>query len=696
MTSSISAIHPLGDNLAEAVEQVAPIDSSVRPSPQSLKLLLAHESSDSCDPIVEAFRDAGWSTRAHRLTSIEDFDECLKQGGWDIVLAFSQSTVYSLSLLHDHIQAQQSDVVTIYLDDSYSAANALTAMQNGCLDYLLAEEHDRLLFSVARELGALANRRRLSEAEDTLAEANARSQLLMDSSLDAIAYVADGMIVHVNQCFAERLKFDDAEALDCYPLIDLISADNQKEVKQIMRRYQQGELTDESSLPVAVIASDESEFEADLCLAQATFDGELCTQVILRTAVNTDLSNLAKDGIDSHDSNIESLLSITDKGSLFFITTDTSLQKQQELGFQNYPILLQKVQSVLEETLPSGSTVKTYERANWVAVVPEAIKHDIKQLAQSLCDNVAAQSFSLADQTINTSITVGVSKFGFTDLTPEIGLEKAFNAATEQQLAGGNGFKIFSPTLQNASGAQALQQALQHDRFRIQFEAIVSLQGDSKERYEVLPCLLDDEENIVSADSVLSELGIEKENAEFDRWLVVEATRKLKAHLDSGHDTQLMLPISASAMVDEEFLGWLAIACKASEVPAKQLAFSIRMKDVVDYHSSAVKFIKELNRRGHGSCICEIDAPNDKLTELAASYTKVAASVTEALEGEGGMEKMTQVIQALKASKSQCIMSAVASAGTLAKLWQTGVPFIQGAYMHSPSNTMEHEFTDMA
>ena len=65
-------------------------------------------------------------------------------------------------------------------------------------------------------------------------EINEKNALLLDASADAIAYVADGMIMHGNQSLVELLAFDDIEDLAWQSFIDYVSPEEQDSLKGLL------------------------------------------------------------------------------------------------------------------------------------------------------------------------------------------------------------------------------------------------------------------------------------------------------------------------------------------------------------------------------------------------------------------------------------------------------------------------------
>ena len=132
-----------------------------------------------------------------------------------------------------------------------------------------------------RELAGLAERR---AAELALREAEKRCQLLLDSSVDAITYVHDGMHIYANRSYMALFGYEDAEELEGLPVIDLIASCDQGPFKDFLKGYQNDQR--QTELVCTGVKLDGQEFKARISLSAATYDGEPCIQVVIRGEVD--------------------------------------------------------------------------------------------------------------------------------------------------------------------------------------------------------------------------------------------------------------------------------------------------------------------------------------------------------------------------------------------------------------------------
>lgn len=652
-----------------------------------IHLLVAHEDPSETNKIKNIFKNSGWIVNAHRITSIEDLDDSLCNQTWNIILAFGHSKVYLPAVIGNAIEKNNAQLRAIYLDKEYSATNALQIFQCGFCDYLTIIEHDRLLLVASREIQSQQDHAIANTAQSVMEETNARSQLLMDSTADAVAYVIDGMIVHSNTAFSSQLNFSSADDLDCLPFIDLVSSSDQIKIKPLLRKHQLGEVK-ESNITIDIVKADTETLQAELLLALASFEGEACTQIILRAADNSKNNNQS-------DFDLTIIQALEGKGSLFFASITSNAVQRKKLGLHNHLLLINEIGHLLRDFIPTEAKVFDYLKESWIIVIPNSHAHEPTELATELCQRVNSTVIGEGDQSITPSIAVGISKYGIAGITIENALDQAFKASAEKQMDGKSGYKVFSPKIDNAEGAEALRSALELNRFRIKYQPIIALQNQSKHFYDTVLYLENDSGSDEPADELLASLGIEAANAELDRWVISEVINSLNT--SSIKDIALSIPITASAIMDDTFYSWLTKKIKDSGIQSASFVFSITAADATDYGNNTLQLIDKLKSAGHKICLANANNDYmDLIKKMTPELLKLTENLTEKMNGEEAEpELIKHMIEFSKESNAACIASGVNGAGDLAQLWQTGVNYVQGNYLQSPQKNMDYDFSEI-
>ena len=246
---------------------------------KTIRLLILEDSQNEAERLVSLFRNAGQATRVHRLTSSDDLAEALKQT-WDLLINAPQSENLDPSEAINAIRRQAKDIPIIQLTAGNDAEAITEALMLGAQDALPQGEDEWLLLVANRELANLEERRARRSAEVALREAEKRCQLLLDSSVDAIAYVHDGMHIYANRAYLELFGYDDVEDLEGMPMIDLISSADQSRFKTFLKNYQSMEGSAE--LACGGVRADGDTLKTRMHFSPAAYDGEPCIQVVIR------------------------------------------------------------------------------------------------------------------------------------------------------------------------------------------------------------------------------------------------------------------------------------------------------------------------------------------------------------------------------------------------------------------------------
>ena len=659
MTRSINTVKIIDSNIDSAADKksaATEVDfevQAIQPTTdnQLIHLLIAHEDPNEANKIKNIFKNSGWIVNAHRITSVEDLDESLRNQTWNILLAFGHSKLYLPAVIGNAIKKNDAQLRAIYLDDEYSSTNALQIFRCGFCDYLTLPEHDRLLYVASREIKSQEDHRVAFAAQSVMAETNARSQLLMDSTADAVAYVIDGMIVHSNNAFSEQLNFQSPDELDCLPFIDLISTEDHHRVKPLLRKYQFGK-QEESNITIDIVKADTDSMQAELLLAMASFEGEACTQIILRSIIDNN-------SLNSADFDLEMIQSLEGKGSLFFASITSNAVQRKKLGLHNHLRLIKEIGCLLRDFIPTEATVFDYLKESWIVVIPDDYKHEATELATELCNRVNLATIGNGEQCITPSIAVGISKYGVAGITIENALDQAFKASAEKQMDGSSGYKVFAPKIDNAEGAEALRSALELNRLRIKYQPIIALQNQSQHAYDALLYIENDAGSDDIADTLIASLGIEKTNAELDRWMISEIISTLTA--SDNENIQLNIPLTASAIMDDSFYAWLAARLDSSNIENASLSFSITASDATDYENNALSLIKQFKEAGHPVCITNANTDYiDLIKKLLPDTLKLSAHLTEKMTGEEAEpELIKNMIKFANENNATCIADGV-------------------------------------
>ena len=679
---------------------------------KTIRLLILEDSQNEAERLVSLFRNAGRATRVHRITSSDNLAEALQQS-WDLLICAPSSEHLEPSEAITAIRRQAKDIPAIQLVADNDSESITEALMLGAQDALPQGDDERLILVANRELANLEERRARRAAEVALREAEKRCQLLLESSVDAITYVHDGMHIYANRAYLKLFDYEDAEELEGMPMIDLIASEDQAAFKDFLKNYASGE--GNAELSCGGVKPNGQRFQARMNFSPATYDGEPCIQVVIRAeSDNAELEEKLRE-ISSQDLvtgllNRARFLELMDGAaqravndgqiaSLAYIRLDRYNEKVGEVGLAGIDLLLTDLANLLRSHFGDDSQLARFGDDVFTVLLPGAAPQQCQDSLSSLLKKVEGHLFDVSGRTVQATLSIGVAGLSEQTSKAQEVVDRAHRCADELE---GNAIKIYNPADELAAAANRgslvamVQQALENNGFRLLFQPIISLRGDSDEHYEVLLRLLDPKGQEVPAADFLSAAKGAGLAEKIDRWVILNSIKLLAEHRSKGHNTRLFVHLSANSLQDQTLLPWLSVALKAARLPSDCLVFQIGEADAVAY----LKQVKTLTQ-GLAELHCKVALgqfgcalnPFNTLKHLHVDFVKVDGSFSQDLSNADNQEALKTLLASLHAQAKLTIVPFVESASVLATLWQAGVNYIQGHYLQGPSQSMDYDFS---
>ncbi len=686
--------------------------AAMAPQKKTIRLLILEDSQNEAERLVSLFRNAGQATRVHRLTSSEDLADVLQQT-WDLLINAPTSANLDPSEVIGAIRKQAKDIPVIQLINGNDTDAITEALALGAQGALPQGEDEWLILVASRELANLEERRARRSAELALREAEKRCQLLLESSVDAIAYVHDGMHIYANRAYLELFGYQDVEELEGMPMIDLIASCDQGEFKSFLKNYQS--LQGSAELTCGGIRADGRNFKARMHFSPASYDGEPCIQAVIRAeSDNAELEKLREISsqdlvtglynrnhfLESLDGAIERAVNAGKSSSLAYIRIDRFASLQAEIGLGDSDRLLAELAQLLRAQFPEKAELARFGDDAFAVLMSEAAPKQLEQPLTELLRKVEGHLFDVGGRTVQTSLSIGVAALDEQTAKARDVIDRAHRCAEE--LTDGNALRTYDPARELAAAASRgnilamLQQALERNSFRLLFQPIISLRGDSHEHYEVLLRLLDSEGTEVPPGEFLDAAKEAGLATKIDRWVLLNSIKLLAEHRNKGHSTRLMVHMSGASLQDPSLLGWLGVALKASKLPPDSLVFQLDEHDAVAYLRQAKALTQGLTGLGCRVALNQFGCvlnPLNTLKHLNVDFVKIDGSYTQDLSRQENQEVLKQLLAQLHEQAKQTIVPFVDSATVLATLWQAGVGYIQGQYLQGPSQSMDYDFS---
>lgn len=682
----------------------------------AIRLLLLEASQNEAERLVSLFRNAGRATRAQRLTDPAGLDELLSQP-WDLaILAPPSPELDSLSALRQ-LRRRVPQLAVIQRVPPDDPAAVLDALRLGARDGIASDNDEHLLLASLRELGNLAERHERRRLEQALAEAEQRCQLLLANAVEAVAYVHDGLHIHVNSAYVELLGYPSAEDLEITPLMDLIAAADQPALREAFRQ-----LRDDPSpleLDCRCVRQDGSTLGVRLRLTPAIYLDEPCVQLHLREERAAPAAEALEEqlrevrfqdtltGLLNRSRMLELLEDALERArlgapaSFAYLSIDRYPTLLAELGIGAMDELLVALAERLREHFGTLVTLSRFADDAFTALLPQAADASLDSAFERLLGRQERQPLTLAGRTLAISYSIGVVSLDNHTKSAGDLVDRAHRSARQVAQRGGNACKRYDPQEELAAAANRgnlvamVKQALQQNGFRLLFQPVIGLRGSSHEYYEALLRLVNPQGEEVSPAEFARTARDSGLSGQIDRWVIQQAVRQLGEHRARGHGTRIFVHLSGATLGDLELLPWLRETLQGQQLDAEAVIFQLSEEDLLAQPEQALAMAQRLRRQGHPVTLSGFaagDPPLAALRLLVPDYVKLSGKLIKDLGQPEHQERLKAMVADLSAQNVQTIAPFVESASVLAQLWQVGVHFIQGYYLQEPSQAMDYEF----
>ncbi len=700
---------------------------------ETLRLLILNDSHSEVERLVSMFRNAGISARTQHATSLEVLSKLLEEQTWDLLVGHDATTNLPIKQAVKEINRLNRDIPVILVTESEDSHATVEGIRGGAADVVKLDDDQHLILVIKREMRNREHRQTHRIAERRRRDAEQRSLDLLMNSKDAIAYVQEGMFLFVNETWAEILQYEDIDELSVMPLIDLVTPENQNDIKKALKKFTALNVEPEpENLNVKFIDAHNQTVELNINLSLGTFDNENCLLVQCRSsrapsAVVTTSDNTAAEASNPEESATH--LKLRDSNTGLF--NRTALYQQLEktlddsaenstshafflveiaefehrvigtLGYRLADLAIKELATLVGQQLADAYIGRFSDSALGV-LVTECSATKALQIAQGLVNCVNNQIIEVKTSTVHIRPHIGISLITETiehsdDVTKNARL--AVDTLRSKDPKSEGGYHLFELPEQEISAEEtmthALEEAMEGDRLHLVFQPIIGLRGSGEEQYEVLVRLQDETGQQVSTQDVFHNVDDLALLSKLDRWVVLSAAKKLAEQRARGHSTRLWINLSEACFYDDNLPSWLKVALKAADLPADAIVFQVKESDVADHITKAKEFMVSVGENGTPVSItnfgCVLD-PLNTLKHIPVDYVKLDGSYTKELQENPSSSGLTNLVKELNELKKITIVPFVENASALSKLWQAGVHYIQGYYLQEPNANMNYDF----
>ena len=685
-----------------------------------LRVLTIFDSSEEAEILINVLRKAGYIVRDIRVEDDEDMETAIEENPLDIILAKQTTPIFNAVQAVKLIVASGRDIPLIVITPKNQEATAIEALNIGARDAVASDQGDKLKFIIQRELSDLKMRRSFRRNEKLLHETEKRTRNLIDSSRDAIAYVHDGAHIYANNSYLTMFGYADLEDIEGMPILDMVSNDQHVKLKEFLRGYAKGQITDDT-LDVVGQHTEGKTFNITMEFSSASMEGESCSQIIIRDQAQSkelekQLNVLSKQdlltGLYNHtyfieqaDKMISRAVDGQAKGSLLHIMLDNYEDIKANVGISGRDHVLTDIAALLKEKVSNLGLLARFEGPVFTLLLNNADQDQAEKVANGICKLVQNHIAEVNQKSVTATASIGITKINETTSNLQDCLVRAEKGAIAAEKAGGNQFNTYNPAIEELAEKEQvsvwgskIKVALKENKFKLLYQPVVSLRGEPGAHYEVLVRMQGDDGQEVLPEEFIpaaEETGLVNY---VDRWIIAHVFMLLTERMKTGMATRFFIKLSSGSLTDLEFLPWITERIKSLRIDADCLVFSLNEATALNYLKQA-----KVTLQGLRSINCRVALENfgteqnifQSLKHLDVNYIKTDASLAQNLKDSiENQEKLKEIAEKANEKGIMAIAAFVEDANSMALLWQSSVAFIQGHFLQEPDEELKYDFDE--
>ena len=435
-------------------------------------------------------------------------------------------------------------------------------------------------------------------AEQAIRDSEERLRKFSDSTSEGIVFMENGVIVDCNEATARMFRIPSGSLIGRSSM-DFVAPES---IETVAGNIRAGF---ERSYEVTLIRADGTRFAAEVVGKDIVSDGKTLRMTAMRDVsdrkqAEARIQFLAHHDILTHLPNrallmdrLQVLLTSARRQNnlvgILFIDLDNFKTVNDSLGHFAGDELLKRVAGRLQACLRGADMVGRLGGDEFVVVVTDlANAEDIAPVAEKISEAIS-EPFSLEDQVLSVSSSIGISVFPKDGETPDTLIRNADAAMYLAKDRGRSNFQYFMPSL-NKSAFQALamesgiRNAIKQVEFLLHYQPELTVTTNQVCAVEALIRWKHPELGLLGPDQFISVAEHRGLIMPIGRWVINEAIRQARAWAEAGIRVPIALNLSAVQFKQKDLVEDIAARLRehgvSGEMLELELTESLFMEDV--------------------------------------------------------------------------------------------------------------------
>jgi diguanylate cyclase (GGDEF)-like protein len=679
---------------------------------QSISIAVLTNSQDDVEFVNGTLRDAGHAAHCRWIDNSTKFDETLRDERIELIILICDRFADAVRQVIKQKDAYQPEIPVIGVKASVDEADIQEAMTDGACDLVSMEKKGRLQAVVARELRAFRVERALNSTLNSATEYRRQLNNYMQSSSNAIACIQEGIVTDINKAWLDLFQLAEKNDVIGLPIMDYFEAESQAGVKGAIVATEKGkwqpteQLTAKPNLGQAEAETLQLTFQHveldDGCFVQIRIappekKPEEPTRLV-HEALKRDPTTLFFHRAQFLDRIRKRLKKKPNSGLhlLAYIKPDDFSEVRNKIGILNTEEVLAQFAEVIRKRLHPRDVAGRFEGTAMMVLLERGNERDAEVWAQQLCDRVEKHAFEVDGLTASVTCTIGICAVSGVYSSFEELISAVANAHTQGKQIGGNMVHLSEETDEStrirkydAIWVKQIKSALMGNRFRLAQLPIAGLRREAEGMYDMLIRMIDEQGSAILPSEFLPAAERNNLMQNVDRWIITASMD----FCNEGKVQRVFVRLSRQSLHDKSLIPWMTSELKGRKLDPGRICLQIPEREAAKYIKQTKNVADDIHKIGSRFALEHygIDRNRFKILDiLKPHYIKIDGELIRTVTEDTNMQDSIQkVAAAAEQRKIETIAERVEDANAMAVLFQLGVHFMQGYYVHEPEVVLQ-------
>ena len=382
--------------------------------------------------------------------------------------------------------------------------------------------------------------------------------------------------------------------------------------------------------------------------------------------------------------------------ALAFIKPDDFSAVRGEVGILDTEEILAQFAEEIRKRMHPRDVAGRFEGTVIMTLLERGNERDAEVWGRQLVDHIGNHTFKIGHQDIKLTCTVGVVGVSGVYSTLEELVAASANAHTHAKSQGGNCVYLResrdeSTRLRNYDEiwVRHIKAALMDNRFRLAQLPIAGLRSDAVKMYDMLVRMIDEQGTAVLPSEFLPAAERNNLMKTIDRWIVTASIE-----FCAGHKAEkVFVKLSRASMQDATLVDWMKSEFEKHSLNPAHLCVQIPEQEAAKYIKETKKTVDAFRKVGIEFALEHYGIDKNRfqiLDILKPNYIKIDGELMHSLTTDTALQEgVRKVTEAAQQRKIETIAERVENANEMAVLFQLGVHFMQGHYVHEPEVVLQ-------